>query len=118
MASTVGHDSHNLCVIGCNDGDMALAANTLIGCGGGFAVVSGGKVLALAPLPVGGLFSPKSMPEFAEEVRAVERAIAGLGRGGHAPLMQLAFLVLPVIPHLKLTDKGLVDVQKFDFVEV
>ncbi len=118
VASTVGHDSHNLCVIGCNDEDMAFAANTLIDCGGGFAVVCGGKVLALAPLPAGGLFSLKSMPEFAEEVRAVEQAIAGLGGNGHAPLMQLAFLVLPVIPHLKLTDKGLVDVQKFDFVEV
>lgn len=118
VASTVGHDSHNLCVIGSNDEDMALAANTLIECGGGFAVVDAGKVLAAAPLPVGGLLSMKSLPEFAGDVRNVEQAIRELGCLNHAPLMQLAFLVLPVIPHLKLTDKGLVDVTKFDFTEV
>jgi adenine deaminase len=71
-----------------------------------------------APLPVGGLLSMKSLPEFAGDVRNVEQAIRELGCLNHAPLMQLAFLVLPVIPHLKLTDKGLVDVAKFDFTEV
>ena len=118
VASTVGHDSHNLCVIGCNDADMALAANTLIECGGGFAVVDQGKILAVAALPVGGLLSAGSMPEFTGEMREVLNAIAGLGGKSRSLLMQLAFLVLPVIPHLKLTDRGLVDVQKFDFIEV
>ena len=97
---------------------MALAANALIQCGGGFAVAADGAVLAAAPLPVGGLLSMKSLPEFAGDVRNVEQAIRELGCLNHAPLMQLAFLVLPVIPHLKLTDKGLVDVTKFDFTEV
>ena len=118
VASTVGHDSHNLCVIGCNDADMALAVNTLIECGGGFAVVDQGKILAVAALPVGGLLSAGSMPEFTGEMREVLNAIAGLGGKSRSLLMQLAFLVLPVIPHLKLTDRGLVDVQKFDFIEV
>lgn len=118
IASTVGHDSHNLCVIGANDSDMALAANTLIECGGGFAVVENGRVLALAPLPAGGLLSLKPLPEFTAEVRAVQQAVGQLGCTAGAPLMQLAFLVLPVIPFLKLTDKGLVDVEKFDFIEV
>lgn len=118
IASTVGHDSHNLCVIGSSDEDMALAANALIQCGGGFAVAADGAVLAAAPLPVGGLLSMKSLPEFAGDVRNVEQAIRELGCSNHAPLMQLAFLVLPVIPHLKLTDKGLVDVTKSDFTEV
>ncbi len=118
VASTVGHDSHNLCVIGSNDGDMALAANALIQCGGGFAVADKGQVLAVAPLPVGGLLAAQSLQEHAADVRKVQDAIAGLGVKSHSPLMQLAFLVLPVIPHLKLTDRGLVDVQKFDFTEV
>ena len=118
MASTVGHDSHNLCVIGCNDADMALAANALIECGGGFAVADQGKIIAVAELPVGGLLSARSMPEFTGEMREVLKAVAGLGGKSRSLLMQLAFLVLPVIPRLKLTDRGLVDVQKFDFTEV
>lgn len=118
IASTVGHDSHNLCVIGCNDHDMAAAANALISCGGGFAVASEGKILALAPLAAGGLLSIKPLAEFRQEMAAVEKAIRDLGGAVQAPLMQLAFLVLPVIPHLKLTDRGLVDVDKFDFTEV
>lgn len=118
FASSVGHDSHNLCVVGTDDADMVLAVNTLIACGGGFTVVSGGRVLATAAFPIGGLMSDRSFPEIVREVEALFEAVKTVGCAVHDPFMQLAFLSLPVIPFLKLTDRGLVDVEKFDFIEV
>ena len=118
FASSVGHDSHNLCVVGTNDEDMVLAVNTLIACGGGFTAVSGGRVLATAAFPIGGLMSDRSFPEIVREMENLFDAVKTVGCAVHDPFMQLAFLSLPVIPFLKLTDRGLVDVEKFDFIEV
>lgn len=118
FASSVGHDSHNLCVVGTDDDDMVIAVNTLIACGGGFTAVSGGRVLATAEFPVGGLMSDKPFPMIVRDMRTLFDAVQKIGCAVHDPFMQLAFLPLPVIPFLKLTDKGLVDVDKFDFIEV
>ncbi len=118
IASSVGHDSHNLCVTGRNDEDIMLAVNTLIGCGGGYAAAADGKILAKVEFPIGGLMSEKNFPELAAELKNLYAVLPQLGCKVADPFLQLAFLPLPVIPHLKLTDKGLVDVAKFDFIEV
>lgn len=116
IASSVGHDSHNLCVVGVDEASMAAAANRLIATGGGFAVAEDGVVVAELALPVAGLMSeqPFEAVRFAlEELRYAARA---LGVVLAEPFLQVAFLTLPVIPHLKITDKGLVDVDAFGFV--
>lgn len=118
FASSIGHDSHNLCVIGMNDEDMALAVNTLIECGGGWTAVMDGKVLETVPFPIGGLMAVLSIEEIQRREAELEKAVRMTGCTLDAPFMQLAFLPLPVIPFLKLTDKGLVDVEKFDFIEL
>ena len=118
FASSVGHDSHNLCVVGTDDTDMTIAVNTLIACGGGFTAVSDGRVLATVEFPVGGLMSDKPFPMIVRDMRTLFDAVKAVGCAVHDPFMQLAFLPLPVIPFLKLTDRGLVDVDRFDFIEV
>lgn len=110
VASSVGHDAHNLCVTGANDDDMALAVNTLIDMQGGFAVVCDGKVMAAVPLPLAGLLSEHTCEEVCAELRQAGEAVRQLGCRLEAPFLQLAFLPLSVIPTLKLTDKGIVDV--------
>ena len=108
IATSIGHDSHNLITVGDNPGDMAIAANHLIDIQGGAVVVANGKVLADLPLPVAGLMSDQPLAFIDErliELRAKARAI---GCTLQEPLLQLAFLPLPVIPHLKLTDRGYV----------
>ncbi len=116
IASTVGHDSHNLCVIGVDDADMATAANRLIDIQGGFVVVRDGKVLAELPLPIAGLMSDKSFENVRDALLPLRAAAKSLGTKLPEPFLQVAFLPLPVIPHLKLTDKGMVDVDKFELV--
>lgn len=116
LASTVAHDSHNLVVVGTSPEEMALAARAVAERGGGQAVVRGGEVLALLPLEVGGLMSLRPAGKVVEELRALHRAAASLGCGLPAPFMTLSFLALPVIPALKLTDRGLVDVSRFEVV--
>ncbi len=113
LASTVGHDSHNLCVVGSNDADMAVAVNALIASGGGFSAVSEGEVAALLPLEVGGLISARSFPEVLEELERVHAAARRIGCLLEAPFEALSFLALPVIPHLRLTDRGLFDADDF-----
>jgi adenine deaminase len=116
LASSVGHDSHNLCVVGADDAGMAVAANRLIALGGGFVAVRGGTVVAELALPVAGLVSLRSFEDVAhdlERLRAAEREIGCLLA---EPFLQLAFLALPVIPHLKITDMGLVDVDRFELI--
>ncbi len=115
LASSVGHDSHNVCVVGDNGADMALAVNTLIAGEGGFAVVREGRVLAQLALPVAGLMSLLSAEEVAAELRKLyeaSRQVCSLP----SPFQQLSFLPLSVIPHLKLSDKGLVDVDRFEII--
>jgi len=116
IASTVAHDSHKNTVVGGNDDDMEKAVQELILSQGGKIVVDGGEVQALLPLPIGGLMSRKGLAEVAAEKRALEAAARELGTGLTSPFMTLSFLALPVIPALKITDRGLVDVISFDFV--
>jgi adenine deaminase len=116
IASSVGHDSHNITVVGANEEDMAVAVNRLIEIEGGFAVAEGGRVLAELALPVAGLMSLMSFEGVREALIPLRAAAKSLGVVLAEPFLQVAFLPLPVIPHLKITDKGLVDVDRFEFV--
>ena len=116
LASTVAHDSHNLIVVGANDSDMVVAANVLRDLGGGLVVVRGGRVEAQLPLPVGGLMSAASLERVVELKKEVNQAALELGATLEHPFMALSFMALPVIPKLKLTDQGLVDVESFKHV--
>ena len=116
IASSVGHDSHNLCVVGVDPVAMAAAANRLIETGGGFAVADGERVVAELALPVAGLMSEEPFETVRHGLEELRAAAKGLGVVLPEPFLQVAFLTLPVIPHLKITDKGLVDVDRFDFV--
>ncbi|MCM0604609.1 MAG: adenine deaminase [Xanthomonadaceae bacterium] len=118
IASSVGHDSHNLIVVGKSESDMNIATRALRESGGGFCVVDRGVVTSILPLPFGGLMST-------ETPKAIEKKLVHLRKASHAigceydePFLQLAFLSLPVIPSLKLTDKGLVDVNQFKIIGV
>jgi adenine deaminase len=116
LASSVGHDSHNVCVIGTNDADMAVAVNRLIELQGGFAAAVDGNVLAELALPVAGLMNPGRFEEIERGLKGLRAAVRALGCTLPEPFLQLAFLALPVIPHLKITDRGLVDVDKFELI--
>ncbi len=113
FASTVAHDSHNLICAGMSDDDMLLAARSLGKSGGGWIVVQGGKVLAQLALPVAGLMSDRSAVEITPDLDLLHHAARSIGCKLSSPFMALSFLALPVIPSLKLTDLGLVDVDKF-----
>lgn len=117
IASSVGHDAHNLCVVGMDDADMALAANHLATLGGGFCVVQGGVVLADLALPVAGLMSDLPFDQVREKLVILREAARSLGVVLAEPFLQVAFLTLPVIPHLKITDRGMVDVDQFVLLE-
>jgi len=116
LASTVAHDSHNLIVVGANDSDMVVAANVLRELGGGLVVVRDGQVEALLPLPVAGLMSNASLKRVVELKKEVDQAALELGATLEQPFMALSFMALPVIPKLKLTDQGLVNVESFNHV--
>ena len=116
IASSVAHDSHNIVVIGATDADMRAAVAAVVEMGGGQVVVAEGKVQAACPLPIAGLMSDRPLEEVRDQVAALTQAAHALGCTLPDPLMTMSFLALPVIPSLKLTDKGLVDVGKFDFV--
>ena len=116
MASTVAHDAHNLLVIGTNDADMALAANTLIQCGGGMVAVQNGKVLGVVPLPIAGLMNDKPLEEMSQMVENLEQAWAKIGCTMPSPFMTMALIALACLPELRLTNRGLVDCTTFQFV--
>jgi len=118
LATTVAHDSHHLIVVGTRDEDMLMAVKTAIDIQGGAVVVRDGAVLATMPLPVYGLMSDQPLQKAAETFRDVHGAAKSLGSLLMDPLMQLSFLALPVIPSLKITDQGLVDVDKFQHVSL
>lgn len=113
LASSVGHDSHNVIAVGVADADMALAVNRVRELGGGLVAAAGGRVLAELALPIAGLMSRDTHGEVCARLRALRRAARELGSPLAEPFLQLAFLPLPVIPHLKITDRGLVDVDAF-----
>jgi adenine deaminase len=116
IASSVGHDCHNITVVGANEEDMAAAVNRLNEIEGGFAVAEGGQVLAELALPVAGLMSLLSFEDVRAALIPLRAAAKSLGVVLAEPFLQVAFLPLPVIPHLKITDKGLVDVDRFELV--
>jgi len=117
IASSVGHDSHNITVIGASDDDMATAVNRLGQIEGGFVVVEDGEVLAELALPVAGLMSLLPYEQVHEKLLPLRAAAHSLGVVLPEPFLQVAFLPLPVIPHLKITDKGMVDVDKFCLIK-
>ncbi|HEX3291337.1 MAG TPA: adenine deaminase [Gaiella sp.] len=116
LASTVAHDAHNVVIVGADDQDMAFAAQRLAEVGGGIVVVDSRRVVAECPLPVAGLLSDQPLDVVVEQSRACNDAAQGLGWTGATPFLTLAFLALSVIPSLKLTDRGLVDVDRFELV--
>ena len=116
IASSVGHDSHNICVVGTNDADMAVAVNRLIAIQGGFAVAEGGEVRVEVALPIAGLMSTLTFEELHAALLPLRAAAKSLGVTLKEPFLQAAFLPLPVIPHLKITDFGLFDVDRFELV--
>ncbi|MDK4730995.1 adenine deaminase [Rhizobium sp. CNPSo 3490] len=116
IASTVGHDSHNICVVGVDEDDMALAANRLGEIKGGFVVVEDGKITGEIALPVAGLMSIEPYEKVRDTLHHLRQAALALGATLEEPFLQLAFLPLPVIPHLKISDRGMVDVDKFALI--
>lgn len=117
IASTVGHDSHNLCVVGADEVAMAAAANRLGEIGGGFVVAEGAEIKAEIALPVAGLMSLEPYERVRELLGPLRKAARNLGGTLDEPFLQLAFLPLPVIPHLKISDRGMVDVDAFALIE-
>jgi adenine deaminase len=118
LASTVGHDHHNLLAVGMDDDDLLTAARRLEALGGGFVVVAGGEVLAELPLEIAGLITQKPLEEVRRKLDELEAAAARLGVGIPSPFMTLSFLGLAVIPELRLTDMGLVDVNASELVSL
>ncbi|MBL8746392.1 MAG: adenine deaminase [Phycisphaerae bacterium] len=116
IASTVGHDAHNLAIVSTNDADMLAAARALSQAGGGQCAVVDGRVLSLLPLPIAGLMSDQPSETLIKQQHALHEATRTLGCPHADPFMPLSFMPLPVIPQLKLSDLGLVDVEKFALV--
>jgi len=118
IGSSVAHDSHNIIVVGTNDEEMLRAVQGIQKMGGGLIVISKGKVLASLPLPIGGLMAEASVDRVYQKLRVLDEKVRELGGKLVDPFMALSFLSLPVIPELKITDKGLVDVNQFKIVPV
>jgi adenine deaminase len=116
IASSVGHDSHNITVVGAEEPDMAAAVNRIIEMQGGFVVAAGGEVRAELALPIAGLMSLQPFETVRQKLVALRDAARELGCPLPEPFLQVAFLPLPVIPHLKITDRGLFDVDRFELV--
>ena len=118
LASSVAHDSHNIVVVGASEPDMLQAVQHLVKLGGGMVVVADGQVIADLALPIGGLMSLLSLEQVAAAYGALQEAYRALEGKLADPFMALSFLALPVIPSLKLTDLGLVDVDRFQIVQL
>jgi adenine deaminase len=118
LASSVAHDSHNIIAVGCNDGDLFAAVKAVEKMNGGLAAVRNGEVLARLPLPIAGLMSDRPLAEVARGWEELRRIARDFGSVPVEPFMVLSFLALPVIPELKLTDMGLVDVNLFQHVSL
>jgi adenine deaminase len=116
LAGSVGHDAHNLTVASCDDASMMTAARAVGDLGGGLVAAVGEEVLASVPLPIAGLMSDQAVETVRQQMDHLVEVARELGSTLHDPFMTLGFLALEVIPSLKLTDQGLVDVEKFDFV--
>jgi adenine deaminase len=117
VASTVAHDSHNMLVVGTDEGEMAFAARKLAECGGGMIAVRGREVLGMIRLPIAGLLSDRPVEEVAQQAENLLAAYRKLGCDLIEPFMTMSLITLTVLPELRLTDKGLLDTVKFEFVE-
>ena len=117
LASSVAHDSHNIVIVGTNDADIMAAIAEVERLQGGLVVCAQGEVLAALPLPIAGLLSPQPLKVVANEFERVEKAALSLGDVPPSPFAILSFLALPVIPELRLTDLGLVDVATFKLLK-
>ena len=118
IASTVAHDSHNMIVVGTNDKDMEIAAIELVKSQGGKVVVNNGKVIAKLPLPIAGLISDLPFEDIINECEHLKKAAKEIGCSLDDPFMSMAFLSLSVIPELKITDKGVFDVNALKFIDI
>jgi adenine deaminase len=116
LASSVAHDSHNIIIVGATDEDMQTALQTVVQMGGGLAAASNQKTLARLALPLAGLMSLEPVAAVRKQLDALIKIAHQMGCTLSDPFMTLSFLALPVIPELKLTDKGLIDVNKFEVV--
>ena len=117
VASTVGHDSHNLIVIGDNDADMLCAIDTLRACGGGYTVVSHGEVLYTLELPILGMMSDAGFDSVQKTLQQMVAQVHAMGVPEEiSPFILLSFLALPVIPELRITPRGLFDVTQMRFL--
>ncbi len=118
VGTTVAHDSHQMIIVGTDEREMALAANRLAAIGGGQVVVKQGEVIGEVKLPIAGLMSDQSAQSAAAQTATVLAGFKACGCNLNNPNMQLSLLGLVVIPELRLTDLGLVDVTRFDFIPV
>lgn len=118
IGSSIAHDSHNIIIAGVNDTDMELVLNKIIEMKGGIAIALDGEIVEVLPLPIGGLMSDLPINRVVDKLRQLKVLTKFLGCKIENPFMALSFLALPVIPKLKLTDKGLFDVEKFSFVDL
>ena len=118
LAQTVAHDAHNLLVVGSNDEDMALAANTLIECGGGLVAVFDGKVLSVVELPIAGLMSDRPIEEMSRSIEKMEQTWVDMGSTLPSPFMTMALIPLACLPETRLTNRGLVDCRTFEFIDL
>jgi adenine deaminase len=116
LASSIAHDSHNIVAVGASDADIYTAVKEVERMGGGLAVAAQGSIIAELPLPVTGLLSDQPLEKVVADLHKVESAAAGLGVTLQSPFATLSFLALPVIPELRLTDKGMVDVKEFKII--
>ena len=118
LATSVAHDSHNIICVGCTDGEMIAAAQAVEEMRGGLAIAGEDGIVARLPLPIAGLMSDRPLAEIARGWEDIRYVAQQYGCQLREPFMHLSFLALPVIPELKLTDRGVVDVNKFDFVSI
>ncbi|MDP2976825.1 MAG: adenine deaminase C-terminal domain-containing protein, partial [Anaerolineales bacterium] len=118
IASTVAHDSHNMIVVGTDEADMALAANKLAEVGGGQVVVKQGQIIGLVELNIAGLMSTERAEKVAKKAISILDGFRACGCKLNNPNMTLSLLALVVIPELRISDKGLVDVTRFEFLPV
>ncbi|MCP4583624.1 MAG: adenine deaminase [candidate division Zixibacteria bacterium] len=113
VATSIAHDSHNIIAAGCDDQDIFKAVTHINKIGGGMVAVADGEILADVKLPIAGLMSDRPMKDVADDMGKLTKVIHDLGSKLEEPVMTLSFLALPVIPELKLTDHGLIDVKHF-----
>ena len=117
LASSIAHDSHNIVAVGTNDSDIFSAIKEIERLHGGLVVSTDNKIAAAVPLPIAGLLSSEPLKAVVENFEILERKAIGLGNVPSAPFALLSFLALPVIPELRLSDQGLVDVLAFKIIQ-